>query len=122
MSRSFVFPYLAQFVAATAGRRMTVASYVIVAIGLIGLLILTVDPAYEMAHRWVEAALWACLAFFAFEWLSRLVHAARARHGLAYIVSGRGLVDAVAALAVPIALACGADVRSAWLLGVFWLL
>ncbi len=27
-----------------------------------------------------------------------------------------------AALAVPIAIACGADVRSAWLLGVFWLL
>jgi voltage-gated potassium channel len=122
MSRPFIFPYLAQLAAIGAGRRMTVASYVVVAIGLIALLVLTVDPAYEAAHRWVEAALWACLAFFAFEWLARLVRAIRARRGWSYAVSGGGLVDAIAAVAVPIAIACGADLRSAWLLGVFWLL
>jgi voltage-gated potassium channel len=122
MARPFIFPYLAQLAAIGAGRRMTVASYVVVAIGLIALLVLTVDPAYEAAHRWVEAALWACLAFFAFEWLARLVRAIRARRGWSYAVSGGGLVDAIAAVAVPIAIACGADLRSAWLLGVFWLL
>ena len=105
-----------------SGRRVTAVSYAVVAAGLFALVILTVDPAYEAAHRWVEAALWACLAFFAFEWLARLVHAIRARRGLAYAVSGGGLVDAGAAIAVPAAIACGADVRSAWLLGVFWLL
>jgi voltage-gated potassium channel len=122
MSRPFIFPYLAQLAANMSGRRMTAVSYLVVAAGLIALVILTVDPAYEAAHRWVEAALWACLAFFAFEWLARLVHAIRARRGLAYALSGGGLVDAGAAIAVPIAIACGADVRSAWLLGVFWLL
>jgi voltage-gated potassium channel len=122
MSRPFIFPHLAQLAAIAAGRRMTVASYVIVAIGLIALLVLTVDPAYEAAHRWVEGALWACLAFFTVEWLARLVRAVRARRGWAYAVSGGGLVDAMAAVAVPIAIACGADLRSAWLLGVFWLL
>ena len=101
---------------------MTVTSSVIVAAGLSGLIILTVDPAYEAAHRWVEGALWACLAFFAFEWLARLFRAVRARRGWAYAVSGGGMVDAAAAVAVPIALGCGADLRSAWLLGVFWLL
>jgi voltage-gated potassium channel len=122
MSRPFTFPYLAQIAAATAGRGMTVAAYAVVAVGLIALLILTVDPAYEAAHHWVEAALWACLGFFAFEWLARLVHAIRAQRGWAYALSGRGLVDAAAAIAVPAAIACGADLRSAWLLGVFWLL
>jgi voltage-gated potassium channel len=122
MSRPLYFPYLAQFVAATAGHRMTLVGYATVAAGVLGLVILTVDPAYEAAHHWVEAALWACLGFFAFEWLARLVHAIQARRGLAYAVSGRGLVDATAAVAVPIAIACGADIRSAWLLGVFWLL
>jgi len=122
MSRPFIFPYLAQLVAAAAGRRMAVASYVIVAAGLIALVVLTVDPTYEAAHHWVEAALWVCLAFFAFEWLARLVHAVRAQRGLAYVASARGLVDAAAAIAVPVAIACGADVRSAWLVGVFWLL
>jgi voltage-gated potassium channel len=122
MSRPFIFPYLAQLAATMSGRRMTAVSYLIVAAGLVALVILTVDPAYEAAHRWVEAALWVCLAFFAFEWLARLVHAIRARHGLAYALSGSGLVDVLAAIAVPIAIGCGADVRSAWLLGVFWLL
>ena len=105
-----------------SGRRMTAVSYFIVAAGLLALLILTIQPAYEAADHWLEAALWACLAFFAFEWLARLVQAIRARRGLAYAVSGGGLVDGLAALAVPIAIAGGADVRSAWLLGVFWLL
>jgi voltage-gated potassium channel len=122
MSRQFIFPYLAQLAANMSGRRMTAVSYLIVAAGLVALVILTVDPAYEAAHRWVEAALWACLAFFAFEWLARLVRAVRAQRGLAYALSGGGLVDALAAIAAPIAIACGADSRSAWLLGVFWLL
>jgi voltage-gated potassium channel len=122
MSRPFIFPYPAQFAAAMSGRRMTVVSYGFVAAGLLALVVLTVGPAYEAAHHWVEAALWACLAFFAFEWLARLVHAVRAQRGLAYAFSSLGLVDAAAAVAVPIAIACGADVRSAWLLGVFWLL
>jgi voltage-gated potassium channel len=122
MSRPLIFPTLAHFAAAMSGRRMTMASYFIVAAGLIALLILTIDPADEAADHWVEAALWACLAFFGFEWLARLIHAVRARRGLAYAISGAGLVDGLAALAVPIAVASGADVRSAWLLGVFWLL
>ncbi len=101
---------------------MTAASYAIVAAGLLALVILTVDPADQAPHRWVEAALWACLAFFAVEWLARLVRAIHARRGWAYVLSAGGLADAVAAIAVPVAIACGADVKSAWLLGVFWLL
>jgi voltage-gated potassium channel len=67
MSRPFLFPTLAQLAANMTGRRMTAVSYAVVATGLLALVILTVDPAYEAAHHWVEAALWACLAFFAFE-------------------------------------------------------
>ena len=102
---------------------MTVASYVIVAIGLIALLVLTVDPAYEAAHRWVEGARFGPASPFSPSngWRV-LVRAIRARRGWAYTVSGGGLVDAIAAVAVPAAIACGADVRSAWLLGVVWLL
>ena len=120
MSRPSILPYLEQLIA--GGRRMAVASWAVVAIGLFALLILTVDPAYEAAHHWVEALLWACLAWFAFEWLARLVRAIRAGRGAAYAFSAGGLVDAAAALAPPVAMLCGSDVRSAWLLGVFWLL
>jgi voltage-gated potassium channel len=121
MSKPLAFPALAHFVAATAARNMTKATYVAVANGVIMILLLTVDPAYEAAHGWVDAVLWASLGFFVFEWAVRLRHAFRARRGWSYAVSGRGLVDAVAAAAIPLALLLGADPRSAWLLGVFWM-
>src|SRR5205085_6193982 len=92
MSRPSLLPYLEQLVA--GGRRMAVASWAVVAIGLFGLLVLTVDPAYEAAHHWVEVLLWACLAWFAFEWVTRLARAIRTRRGPAYAFSSGGLVDA----------------------------
>ena len=122
MSKPLFFPAFAQFVAVTAGRRMTVASYFAVALGLIAMLILTVDPAYEVAHRWVEGTLWACLAFFTFEWAARYSHAIRADRGWSYLASYAGAVDVASAIAVPLAITLGADPRSAWLLGVLWML
>jgi voltage-gated potassium channel len=122
MSKPLVSLALAQFVAATAGRNMTKAAYVAVATGVAGMVLLTVDPAYEAAHHWVDAVLWVCLAFFVFEWVVRLRHAFSTERGWAYVMSGRGLVDAVAAGAIPLAIILGADTRTAWLLGVFWML
>jgi voltage-gated potassium channel len=111
-----------QFVAATTGRNMTKAAYVAIATGVAVMVLLTVDPAYETAHRWVDALLWACLAFFVFEWVVRLRHACQAQRGWTYAMSGRGLVDAIAATAVPLAMILGANPKTAWLLGVFWML
>jgi voltage-gated potassium channel len=121
MSKPLFFPALAQFIAATAGRNMTRAAYVAVTSGVVMMVLLTVDPAYEAAHHWVDAILWACLAFFVFEWAVRLRHAVLAQRGWTYAVSGRGLVDAVAAAAVPLAIAVGVNPKTAWLLGVFWM-
>jgi voltage-gated potassium channel len=122
MSKPLFSPALAQFAAATAGRNMTKAAYVAIAIGFIMMLMLTVAPAYEAAHYWVDAMLWACLVFFIFEWVVRLRHAFMSQRGWAYALSGRGLVDAVAAIAIPLALVLGADPKSAWLLGALWVL
>jgi voltage-gated potassium channel len=122
MSKPLVFPALAQFVAATTGRNMTKPAYVAVTAGFIMMLVLTVAPAYEAAHHWVDVALWLCLVFFIFEWVVRLRHALMSQRGWAYTLSGRGLVDTIAAAAIPLALALGADPKSAWLLGAFWML
>jgi voltage-gated potassium channel len=121
MSKPLAFPGLAEFAAATAGRNMTKAAYVAVAAGVAMMVLLTVDPAYETAHHWVDGLLWGCLAFFAFEWTVRLRHAVLTQRGWAYALSGRGLVDAVGALAVPLALVLGANPKTAWLLGIFWM-
>ena len=104
MSKPLAFPALAQFAAATTGRNMTKPAYVAVGSGVIMMVLLTVDPAYEAAHHWVDAVLWACLAFFVFEWVVRLRHAVLTQRGWTYALSGRGLVDAAAAAAIPFAL------------------
>src|SRR4051794_1821098 len=122
MSKPLVPPALAHFVASTAGRNMTKPAYVAVAAGVAMMVLLTVDPAYEAAHRWVDAVLWACLAFFVFEWVVRLRHAFVTKREWSYLASGRGLVDAVAAAAIPIALVVGGNPKSAWLFGIFWML
>ena len=40
-------------------------------------MVFTVAPACEMAHRWVDAAVWTCLIYFVLEWLVRLRYMAR---------------------------------------------
>ncbi|MGY8680134.1 cyclic nucleotide-gated ion channel [Bradyrhizobium sp. UFLA05-153] len=115
-------PALAKFVAATAGRNMTTAAYVAVTVGVVTTMLLTVDPAYEAAHHWANALLWACLAYFVFEWLVRLRHMARQQRLGVYVLSSSGLVDAIGALAVPIALVLGVEPKTAWLLSVLWVL
>ena len=117
-----MFPALAQLVAATAGRNMTKAAYVAVTVGVLSMVLLTLDTVYETAHRWVDFLLWASLVYFVFEWVVRLRHMARqGRLGL-YMSSSAGLVDTVGALAVPIALVLGAEPKTAWLLSVLWVL
>jgi voltage-gated potassium channel len=115
-------PAFAQFLVATTARGMTRVARIVVAIGLIMMLVVTVDPAYEAAQRWVDTILWGCVAFFIFEWIVRLQHAIRNQRTLGYAISFRGLVDTTAAVAVPLAIAFGTTPQSAWLLGVFWLL
>jgi voltage-gated potassium channel len=122
MTERAAFPGLAQFVTATTGRNMTTAAHVAVVIGAVMIALLTIDSAYATARHWIEGVLWGCLAFFAFEWLVRLRHAVRARHDFGYILSGRGLIDAAGAIAVPIALVAGAAPRTAWLFAVVWLM
>jgi len=112
---------LEQFVAATTGRNMTKAAYVAVSTGVAMMVLLTVAPAYEAAHRWVDALLWACLAFFVFEWVVRLRHAVSIQRQWNYATSARGLIDAASAIAVPLALILGAPPKTAWLLGIFWM-
>src|ERR1700683_1654820 len=122
MSKAPFSARLEKFVTATTGRNMTKAAYVAVTCGVAMMVLLTVEPAYSTLHAGVDALLWACLAYFVFEWVIRLRHAARTGHRSAYLFSFRGIVDAVSALAVPVALATGSNPKSAWLLGMFWVL
>src|SRR5258705_8615307 len=122
MPGRFVAPARANVGGRPPAQTIPAPAYVAVAAGVVMMVLLTVDPAYEAAHHWVDAVLWVCLAFFAFEWVVRLRHAVLTQRGWAYAVSFRGLVDAVAAAAVPLAFILGVSPKSAWLLGIFWML
>jgi voltage-gated potassium channel len=122
MSKPPVVPALTRFISATAGRNMTTAAYVAVTIGVAMMVLLTVDPAYAAAAPWIDALLCACLAYFVFEWLVRLRHMRRQGKLWFYALSSAGIVDAIGALAVPIAVLCGIAPKTAWLLGVLWVL
>jgi len=122
MPKRHILAGFSHFAAATAGRNMTRSSAIAVAAGIAMMVLLTVAPAYEAAHHWVDAVLWPCLVYFVFEWVVRLRHAILSQRGWAYALSFRGLVDAAAGLAVPIALISGVEPKTAWLLGVLWVL
>jgi voltage-gated potassium channel len=107
-----------RFVAATAGRNMTKLAYLAVVIGVASMVLLTLTPADQPVPRWLDAVLWVCLAFFAFEWVVRVQYSART--GRAYLKTGRGLLDSAGVIAVPIAFLAGAEARTAWLLAVLW--
>jgi voltage-gated potassium channel len=113
---------LARFATATAGRNMTKAAYIAVVTGVVLMMLLSIEPAYDALRYWIDALLFACLIFFIFEWVVRMRQAVLANRVGAYLVSIRGLVDAAGAIAVPAALLLGTDPRTAWLFGVLWLL
>lgn len=122
MPKRLVLTALTLFAAQTAGRNMTKAAYVAVTVGVTVMVLMTVVPAYQAAHLWVAAVLWTCWAYFLFEWVARLRYARTSQRGWGYALSFRGLVDAAAVIAVPLALVCGVDSKTAWLLAILWVL
>ncbi|WP_316175014.1 MULTISPECIES: cyclic nucleotide-gated ion channel [unclassified Bradyrhizobium] len=122
MSKPLHFPALAAFMAATAGRQATRASYAAVVIGVAAMVLLTVDAVYDAAPRSICGVLWACLAFFVFEWGVRVHAALQSRYALAYLCSEPGVLDSASALAVPVTLLFGVDQRSAWVLAMVWMM
>ena len=122
MSKSSAIPVLDQVVTATTGRNMTKAARFAVVCGVVAMVLLTVDPAYQALHYPIDIVLGTCLVFFVFEWVIRLRHATSTGRRSAYVFSFRGFVDAASALAVPAALVADVEPKTAWLLGVFWVL
>jgi voltage-gated potassium channel len=98
------------------------ARFVILVIGLAAMTAFTVPRLAESSGNVIVACLWGCLAYFAVEGLLRAVAAFQAGQLRNYLLSPTGLIDLIAVLPVPIALACGGAPSQAWLLGSFWVL
>lgn len=109
------------YVSAVAAGKVTLASYISVISGTGILLLLSLDTS-EAAFHTVGGVIWINIAYFVWEWAVRLRHAARQRELRSYLLSGSGFVDWVSAIAIPLAIAAGVAPRTAFLLGIIWLL
>ena len=68
----------------------------------------------------LHVVLWVCLFFFIIEWAAAAMAAFRA--GRPYWTTPSWLIDALAVIPIPLALAVGVPPETAWLFGALWLL
>jgi voltage-gated potassium channel len=110
------------YLSATAAGKVTLASYISVISGTGILLFLTLDTSYTLTHQTIGGIIWINIAYFVWEWAVRLRHATQQRELRSYLLSGSGFVDWVSAIAIPLAIIAGVEPRTAFLLGIIWLL
>lgn len=97
-----------------------IIQYLVLAAGLLALTVMTV-PDWQAERAWFVAVLSGCLVFFACE-LAVKFWIARADGAKNYLLTGPGLIDVLAVVPVPLALAFGVGADAAWLLAALWLL
>jgi len=97
------------------------ARNVVLAVGLICIVVLPMHLPYAEVH-WLEAILWACLAFYALEWALDISRWSRGDHFRERLLSFQHLIDILAVVPILAANLLGIPATTAWLLGAFWLL
>jgi voltage-gated potassium channel len=96
--------------------------YLILGIGLAAMTAFTVPATQKSAGIWLSACLWCCLAYFAMTSVVRVRAHGRREAPMRYFLSPSGIVDILIVFPVPIALLCGAEPATAWLLASLWIL
>jgi voltage-gated potassium channel len=97
------------------------ASKVVLAVGLVCIVLLPMDLPYSEVH-WLEGVLWGCLAFYALQWALHVGRWSKTEHFRARLLSFEHLTDILAVVPIVAANLLALPVRTAWLLGAFWLL
>jgi voltage-gated potassium channel len=122
MLRTRVVDAFRDYVSAVGAGKVTVAEYISVISGSGILLFLTLDTSFTLTHHTIGGVIWINIAYFVWEWAIRLRYAAKQRELRSYLLSASGFVDGVSAIAIPLAIMSGVQPRTAFLLGVIWLL
>jgi voltage-gated potassium channel len=122
MLRTRVADAFRDYISAVGAGKVTLAEYISVISGTGILLFLTLDTSFALTHHTIGGIIWINIAYFVWEWVIRLRHAAQQRELRSYLLSASGFVDCVSAIAIPLAIVVGVEPRTAFLLGVIWLL
>jgi len=94
--------------------------YSFIAAGLVAITANTVADAPPAQVTALQVVLWICFVFFVIEWGASAISAFRA--GRPYWTTPLWLIDALAVVPIPLALAIGVPPATAWLFGALWLL
>ena len=122
MSKTRLTAALRDYRSAVAAGKVTLPSYVSVISGTGILLFLTIEHSYPLADQIIGGIIWINIAYFIWEWAVRVRHAAQQRELRSYLLSGSGMVDGISSIAIPVAILAGVPPRTAFLLGIIWLL
>jgi voltage-gated potassium channel len=98
------------------------ARHLVLAIGLCAMTALTIPDLQESASVLLNACLWCCLAYFAYESAIRARAAIQLGNGREHLLSSTGIFDLAGIFPVPIALISGVAPPTAWLLASLWVL
>jgi voltage-gated potassium channel len=101
-------------------RRFAVLTCVLIVVGIAAVAALTTPALPKAVEPWVKGLLWTCLSFFAAEFVLKL-RLPRSR-SLLFLTSTEGIVDVLAVVPVPLAIASGMPSAAAWLLASLWIL
>ncbi|MFZ0606177.1 MAG: cyclic nucleotide-gated ion channel [Xanthobacteraceae bacterium] len=100
----------------------SLARLLVLAVGLSAMTAYTVPALQNAAGTWLNACLWCCLTFFAFDTAVGARAAIRIGAIRAHFLSLSFLVDIICLFAVPAAFLEGAGAPNAWLFATFWIL
>ncbi len=112
----YVTAPLRRFGASTLGR------LAVLAVGLAAMTAYTIPDLANTAAGRLSACLWCCLVYFAVEGFVRAKAAVQAGAVRSYLLSPAGIVDLLAIVPVPLALAAGGSPATSWLLASLWIL
>jgi len=102
-------------------RTYQVLQHSVLAAGLAAMTAMTVSGLRGEFQTLLVVILWCCLGFFTFELLIKSWPRRDTGRATNYLSSAAGGIDALAVLAIPIALLAGAPADTAWLLASLWL-
>jgi voltage-gated potassium channel len=95
---------------------------VVLAVGLAAMTAFTVPALQKSAGIELTICLWCCLAYFAIAAALRVSAKRRAGTAMNHFLTPSGIMDILVVFPVPIALLCGLEPATAWLLASLWVL
>ena len=106
---------------------LRVLQFVALGFGLAAMTLMTEPELREQLRPWLTVTLWICLGIFAAELAIKCWPGSRGQDSSEndasyYLFTAPGVIDALAVIPIPIALAAGVPQDTAWLLASLWLL